>query len=62
MIEKEFLKQSILTTMLEENYMIMDSKFNPLFFRITKEPFLSGLHKSMYDFTLILDKVITGIK
>ena len=29
---------------------------------MTKEPLLSGLHKSMYDFTVIFEKASTGIK
>ena len=30
--KKEFLEQSILTTMLEENYLIMDSQLKPEMF------------------------------
>jgi len=29
LIKKEFLEQSILATMLEENYLIMDSQLKP---------------------------------
>ena len=46
MIKKEFLEQSILATMLEENYLIMDSQLKP-------EMFYGQHHRQLFNLQII---------